>query len=145
MTFRFALLLKHQDKCYGHLTAIIHIFKALVFDAKNQETVTDNSFWAEYFMQPNIYFEQEQIIWFLKILPLVEQKRSKAKNMSCRLPFWDVLKRPCDLKSHTLMMGLIEKKAKSNLQQTLWWTSLVWKVTNGTEVKEAFPILLCSL
>lgn len=32
-------------------------------------------------MQPNTYFEQEQIIWFLKILPLVEQKRSKAKKI----------------------------------------------------------------
>lgn len=47
---------------------------------KNHETITDNSFWTEYFMQPNTYFEQEQIIWFLKILPLVEQKRSKAKK-----------------------------------------------------------------
>lgn len=99
----------------------------------------------KYFMQPNTYFEQEQIILFLKTLPLVEQTRFKAKKIECQLPIWDVLKRPCDLKSHKLMTGVIENNAKSNLLQTLWQTSLMWKVTNGIEVKDTFPILLCSL
>lgn len=40
----------------------------------------------KYFMQPNTYFEQEQIILFLKTLPLVEQTRFKAKKNECQLP-----------------------------------------------------------
>lgn len=47
---------------------------------KNHETITDNSSWTENVMQPNTYFEQEKIIWFLKILPLVEQKKIQSKK-----------------------------------------------------------------
>lgn len=81
---------------------------------------------------------------FLKTLPLAEQTRSKAKR-NCMPVTRDVLKRPCDLKFHKLMTGATENNTKRNLLQTLWQTSLMWEVINGIEVKEIFPIQLCSL